>query len=78
MMACSDGLDFRPMDRAEVLTLVYEVVAHSLHQHTCLFYGRHLDQILLSALYGFCKVNRLPQISFKEIIAQYRWLDMLL
>jgi retinoblastoma-like protein 1 len=52
------------MPRDDVLTAVHDVVSHALYQHTSLFYGRHLDQILLAALYGYCKVNRLPQVSY--------------
>jgi len=35
---------------------VYTMVQHVVYQHTHLLYNRHLDQILLSALYGICKV----------------------
>lgn len=42
---------------AQVFTVVEQVV----YCHTWLLYGRHLDQILLSALYAVCKVNGLSQ-----------------
>lgn len=45
---------------------------HVVYQQTHLLYNRHLDQILLSALYGVCKVNQLRLVSFKEIIAHYK------
>ena len=32
------------------------MVQHVVYQQTHLLYNRHLDQILLSALYGICKV----------------------
>ena len=33
------------------------MVQHVIYNHTNLLYNRHLDQILLSALYGVCKVS---------------------
>lgn len=45
---------------------------HVVYQQTHLLFNRHLDQILLSALYGVCKVNQLRLVSFKEIIAHYK------
>lgn len=36
---------------------VYTMVQHVIYNHTNLLYNRHLDQILLSALYGVCKVS---------------------
>lgn len=44
---------------------------YTLYEQTSLLYNRHLDQILLCALYGVCKVNKLP-ITFKEILHHYR------
>ena len=35
----------------------YTMVQHIVYEHTSLLYNRHLDQILLSALYGVCKVR---------------------
>lgn len=48
------------------------MVSHVISEHTSLLYGRHLDQIMLCALYGVCKVNQLKQITFKDIITQYK------
>lgn len=45
---------------------------HIVFQQTFLLYNRHLDQVLLSAVYGICKVAQLKQISFKQIINHYR------
>ena len=36
----------------------YTLVEHTLYEHTALLYNRHLDQILLCAVYGVCKVNK--------------------
>jgi len=41
----SEGLDFAPMERDEVLAAVHDVVSHALYEETHLFYGRHLDQV---------------------------------
>nr|BAN18536.1 retinoblastoma-like protein [Eudorina sp. 2006-703-Eu-15]BAN18537.1 retinoblastoma-like protein [Eudorina sp. 2006-703-Eu-15] len=67
-----DNFDFMPLDRGEVNAKVYETIEHALYFQTHLFYNRHIDQILLSALYGYCKVQKLSQVSFREIIAHYR------
>jgi len=50
---------------------VYKTLKYALYEQTSLFYNRHLDQLVMSALYGVCKVNRLST-NFKEIIAQYK------
>ena len=51
---------------------VYHLMQHVIFQHTFLLYNRHLDQVMLSAIYGVCKVAQLKQISFKLIINHYR------
>ncbi|KAJ9505708.1 hypothetical protein QJQ45_006424 [Haematococcus lacustris] len=61
-----------PLSPAELRQRVYDTVEHALYQHTCLLYNRHLDQIVLCALYGYCKVHKMANISFKEIIVHYR------
>jgi hypothetical protein len=35
---------------------VYHTVEQAVYSHTHLLYNRHLDQLLLCALYGYCKV----------------------
>jgi hypothetical protein len=50
------------MERDDVAAQVHEVLTHALYHHTHLFYSRHLDTLLLAALYGYCKVNRLQQV----------------
>ncbi|PNH01487.1 Retinoblastoma-related protein, partial [Tetrabaena socialis] len=67
-----EHFDFSPLDHAEVSSRVYEAIEHALYRQTHLFYNRHIDQVILSALYGYCKVHKLQQVSFREIIAQYR------
>ncbi len=51
---------------------VYHLMQHIVFKQTSLLYNRHLDQVLLSAVYGVCKVAQLKQISFKQIINHYR------
>ena len=51
---------------------VYHLMQHVIFHQTFLLYNRHLDQVLLSAIYGVCKVAHLKQISFKQIINHYR------
>ena len=34
----------------------YTMVHHVVYEHTTLLFNRHLDQLLLGALYGTCKV----------------------
>jgi hypothetical protein len=62
LVALSDNVDFSPLERNEVLERCYVVFQHALFGQTRLFYNRHLDQVLLCTLYGFSKVNRLPQV----------------
>mmetsp|Transcript_9363 Transcript_9363/g.34347 ORF Transcript_9363/g.34347 Transcript_9363/m.34347 type:complete len:968 (-) Transcript_9363:165-3068(-) len=50
---------------------VYTVIKHALYNCTSLFYNRHLDQLILSAIYGVCKVKQVP-VTFRDIIYQYR------
>ena len=42
---------------------MYTVVEHLVYGNTALLYGRHLDQLLLAATYGVCKVHGLKQVS---------------
>ena len=53
------------------------VVSHVLYEHTWLLYNRHLDQILLCAVYGVCKSNKDSllkgrSVPFRELISVYR------
>ncbi|KAK9815768.1 hypothetical protein WJX72_009183 [[Myrmecia] bisecta] len=65
-------INFAPLEADDILTQVYTIVEHVVYEHTSLLYNRHLDQVLLCAMYGVCKVNQLSQVSFKEIIQHYR------
>ncbi|KAL0037539.1 hypothetical protein WJX77_001507 [Trebouxia sp. C0004] len=65
-------LDLENGNREEIETQVYHLIQHIVFKQTSLLYNRHLDQVLLSAVYGVCKVAQLKQISFKQIINHYR------
>eukprot|EP00955_Chlamydomonas_euryale_P089381 364462-Chlamydomonas_euryale.AAC.1 len=60
-----------PADASAVYAAVVEVLQHAVYHHTHLFYGRHIDQVMLSALYGYCKVHKLAK-SFSEITTIYK------
>lgn len=51
------ALNFGGHDPSTVRQKVYDTVEYALYMQTNLMYNRHLDQLLLSALYGFCKVR---------------------
>ncbi|MEW5315772.1 MAG: hypothetical protein WDW38_007178 [Sanguina aurantia] len=72
LAALCSAFDFAPWEHGDVTTRVYEAIEYALYHRTQLFYGRHIDQIMLSALYGFCKVYGVPKVLFKDIVAQYR------
>lgn len=63
----------------ELTKSAYDLTSKVVYDHTKLLYNRHLDQILLCAVYGVCKVNagrgmvldgREP-VTFRDIIACY-------
>eukprot|EP00899_Mesostigma_viride_P012632 jgi/Mesvir1/2136/Mv16657-RA.1 len=54
-----------------VLQQVYSVFSSALHQHTSLFYNRHIDQVMLCAIYGVCKAAR-ESVQFRDILMHYR------
>ena len=57
-----DSFDFSPLDRHTVYDNVRDVLEHALHNQTHLLYNRHADQVVLSALYGYCKVHKLDKV----------------
>lgn len=57
-----------------IVAQVNEVVAHTVYKHTHMLYNRHLDQVLLCAVYGVCKVLKIA-MSFRDIISQYKKLN---
>ena len=71
-----DWLDLAPpggagLDRATCAARVATLLHHCVWSATALFYGRHVDQVMLCALYGVCKVAR-ARPTFRDIIAAYR------
>ena len=55
----------------------YSLVEHALYDNTSLLYNRHLDQIILCAVYGTCKVNKDgalkgKTVPFRDIIYHYQ------
>ncbi|CAI5505650.1 unnamed protein product [Closterium sp. Naga37s-1] len=56
---------------AAVSEMVFRVVEHAVEGEVQLLFCRHLDQIILSSVYGVCKVSQVA-VTFKDIIAQYR------
>lgn len=67
-----ERLDFLPLDRSTVIAEVYTMLHYCCFEVTSLLYGRHIDQLLLCAIYGVCKVHQLKQVTFKDIIGQYK------
>lgn len=57
-----DSFDFSPLDAWPAFQSIMEVLEHALYHQTHLFYNRHVDQIVLSALYGYCKVHKLNKV----------------
>eukprot|EP01114_Cavostelium_apophysatum_P015170 TRINITY_DN4080_c0_g1_i1.p1 TRINITY_DN4080_c0_g1~~TRINITY_DN4080_c0_g1_i1.p1 ORF type:complete len:600 (+),score=172.10 TRINITY_DN4080_c0_g1_i1:155-1954(+) len=54
-----------------IYSQVWQAIVHVLSDPVCLMRNRHLDQIVLSSIYGVCRVNSLG-ITFRQIIDQYR------
>ena len=62
----------------ELTKAAYDLATRVVYEHTSLLYNRHLDQILLCAVYGVCKVNSARgcvledrSVQFRDIIACY-------
>lgn len=49
-----------------------EVVRSALRSQTHLIFNRHLDQIMMCALYSVCKVGQLREVMFKDIVMCYQ------
>jgi retinoblastoma-like protein 1 len=64
----------------DVIRDTYSLIEHVVYEQTNLVYNRHLDQIILAAVYGVCKANAVASagsgtnggaLQFKDIIHQY-------
>ena len=60
------------LDAAVVAEQAWRLMHVILHRHTHLMYHRHLDQILLCALYGVCKAHGMELMTFKRIVHVYQ------
>ncbi|XP_031486924.1 retinoblastoma-related protein-like [Nymphaea colorata] len=54
-----------------VMGCVYSLIQQILDRQTALFFNRHIDQLILSSLYGVSKISNL-RLTFKEITFNYR------
>lgn len=62
------------MDPRAVVAQAGLMVQAALHRQTHLVYNRHLDQIVMCALYGVCKVHNMSAVKFKDIVDAYQHL----
>mmetsp|Transcript_12902 Transcript_12902/g.24403 ORF Transcript_12902/g.24403 Transcript_12902/m.24403 type:complete len:948 (-) Transcript_12902:342-3185(-) len=58
------------VDSAMILEQVVSIVEYVIYEQTRLLYNRHVDQIILSSLYGVCKVNQIG-VTFRDIVHHY-------
>jgi retinoblastoma-like protein 1 len=57
-----DSFDFAPLDGWSVYNSIMAVLEHTVFCQTHLLYNRHIDQLVLSALYGYCKVHKINKV----------------
>lgn len=57
---------------AKFLNQVWTAIKECLSTQHHLLKDRHLDQIVLCSLYGVCKVNHIPNVSFKRVVEGYK------
>ena len=58
-------------DRSAAAARVTSLLRWCVHEGTPLFHGRHVDQIMLCAVYGVCKVASAAP-TFRDVVAAYR------
>lgn len=51
---------------------VWQAILHIITEKTNIMINRNLDQIIMCSLYGVSRVNQLKDITFKNIIEQYK------
>jgi len=51
---------------------IWQALSQVITSPDCLMMNRHLDQIIMCCIYGVCRVNQVPGITFRAIIEQYR------
>eukprot|EP01117_Protostelium_nocturnum_P014894 TRINITY_DN5718_c0_g1_i4.p1 TRINITY_DN5718_c0_g1~~TRINITY_DN5718_c0_g1_i4.p1 ORF type:complete len:886 (+),score=280.19 TRINITY_DN5718_c0_g1_i4:164-2821(+) len=57
---------------AKVQVDIWQTILHVLVQSPDLMKNRHLDQIIITSIYGVCKVYKIPEITFRVIIDAYK------
>jgi len=68
-----EALDFSSLfDPWTAYRYLVEILEHAAYEQSHLFYNRHIDQIVLASLYGFCRVHKLDHISFRDIVNLYK------
>lgn len=68
-----DRMELESREQRQLLkALSLEVMEKALFRRTRLFYNRHVDQIMLCAVYGVCKVLQMKDQKFKDIVLRYQ------
>lgn len=64
-----DGLALEP----HIIDQIWTATKEALSKHLDLIRNRHVDHLILCAIYGVCKVNACsPEVSFKRILEIYK------
>jgi hypothetical protein len=69
MQTISNSLDITDLDLKRKIWTIFE---YSIMERTILMKDRHLDQILMSAVYVICKLGKIEKNTFTEIMRCYR------
>lgn len=70
MQTLCTALDITEVDLKRKIWTIFE---HSVMKRTHLMKDRHLDQILMSAVYVICKLCKIEKNTFTEIMRCYRF-----
>ncbi|XP_043476040.1 retinoblastoma-like protein 1 isoform X2 [Leptopilina heterotoma] len=60
------------IDDEDLKKKIWTIFEYSIKEATCLMRDRHLDQILMCAVYVICKLAKIEKNSFTEIMRCYR------
>ena len=69
MQTICSSLEITDLDLKRKIWTIFE---HSVRERTHLMKDRHLDQILMSAVYVICKLGKIEKNTFTEIMRCYR------
>ncbi|XP_011500736.1 PREDICTED: retinoblastoma-like protein 1 isoform X2 [Ceratosolen solmsi marchali] len=69
MQTICNSLDITDLDLKRKIWTIFE---YSIMERTILMKDRHLDQILMSAVYVICKLGKIEKNTFTEIMRCYR------